>query len=136
MELKGAFNEGPIAAKYVANARLEPASGFVSRAQFDRHSVQMMNVVDRRFKQLQAEFRAQRDEMRAGMDAIAGSCLRGIGMKEGMRNPHGSGAVTGGITRFAPVSHTSSSWTNQAGPPTETPCTSKQSGQTFAGTSP
>jgi len=137
LELKGAFNEGPIAAKYVANARLEPASGFVSRAQFDRHSVQMMNVVDRRFKQLQAEFRAQRDEMRAGMDAVAGSCLRGIGMKEGTRNPHGSGAVTGGITRFAPVSHTSSSWTNQAAcPPTETPCASKQSGQTFAGTRP
>jgi len=109
VNVTGAFNEQGPNAKVVSK-RIDPASGLVSRVQFDRQCLQIMEVVDRRLNDLKEECRSQRDEMRAGMDAIAGSALS---KREGSRSPPAAGAAGGGVTRFSPPASRASSRTNQ-----------------------
>jgi len=80
-------------ANSVTNVVIEPASGFVSRAEFNSQCLEIMEFVDSRFKLLQDEFRTHRDEVVLGMDRVASRTLSGTQRKEKARSAHQVGAA-------------------------------------------
>jgi len=69
-------------ANSVTNVVTQPASGFVSRAEFNSQCLEIMEYVDSRFSRLQEEFRTHRDEVVAGIDTVAARTMLGTQRKE------------------------------------------------------